>query len=287
MLTDAMRHATGTHLAIETAGTIRQSILAGPNTAADIYRVVGQGFNPLTGEHSLPLVTANVSGFALAGALEFSVSTGGAFFFQVSGISFRYDSSRPAGARLDPTSIMIGGEPIGLGTSYSVTMNAFVAALGVELGFITEQAIQTTGVLMFDALRDYIGTKDLNRYETTEGRMVDTSKPVTWVSGTVSDAIPSPIRLEQNFANPFNHSTTIRYHLDRPSKVTLEIFNTLGQRVATLVSDRLPAGMHQVAVDASDVQGQRLPSGVYVYRLIITNDVIGSVAKTRSMVLTK
>ncbi len=118
MLTDAMRHATGTHLALETAGTIRQSILAGPNTAADIYRVVGQGFNPLTGEHSLPLVTANVSAFALAGALEFSVSTGGAFFFQVSGISFRYDSSRPAGARLDPASIMIGGEPISLGESY-------------------------------------------------------------------------------------------------------------------------------------------------------------------------
>ncbi len=74
--------------------------------------------------------------------------------------------------------------------------------------------------------------------------------------------IPSSFRLEQNYPNPFNPSTTIRYALPQRSHVTLMVFNTLGQRIATLVNDEVEAGYHEVRFD-----GAGLASGVYFYRL--------------------
>ncbi len=284
LITDVMRAATGTQLAIEAAGVIRQSILAGPNTAADIYRVVGQGFNPETGDNSLPLVTVTVPAINLAGALEFSVSTGGTFFFQVSGLSFEFDSSKPAGEKVNPASIRIGDEPINWGASYSTTINAYVAGFGVALGFISEGDIEPTDHLLFDVLLDYAATIDLDRYEETEGRIVDTADPV---SVPISDAIPSSIELKQNYPNPFNPSTTIRYHLDRQSFVTLDVYNILGQKVTTLVNDELQAGIHQVEFNSDNVQGRILPSGVYIYRLTVANEEVGSVSKVGRMVLMK
>jgi len=74
--------------------------------------------------------------------------------------------------------------------------------------------------------------------------------------------IPTGYQLEQNYPNPFNPSTTIRYGLPQSSKVTLVIFNTLGQQIGTLVQSRKEAGYHSVEFNASN-----LSSGVYFYRL--------------------
>ncbi|MEW6050741.1 MAG: T9SS type A sorting domain-containing protein [Candidatus Zixiibacteriota bacterium] len=89
--------------------------------------------------------------------------------------------------------------------------------------------------------------------------------------------LPEEFALGQNYPNPFNPSTVISYALPRASHVTLEVFNVLGQRVATLVDRRVDAGVHQVTFDAS-----RQPSGVYFYRL--THD-LGS--ETKKMILVK
>jgi hypothetical protein len=74
--------------------------------------------------------------------------------------------------------------------------------------------------------------------------------------------LPTGLALEQNYPNPFNPSTTIRYSLPRKSSVQLAIFNTLGQRVATLVRGEKEAGYHEVRFEASG-----LASGVYFYQL--------------------
>jgi len=78
--------------------------------------------------------------------------------------------------------------------------------------------------------------------------------------GNVED--PTKYSLMQNYPNPFNPSTSIGYVLPDRSDVSLVVFNTLGQRVATLQDGEQDAGYHEVQFNASD-----LPSGVYFYRL--------------------
>jgi len=75
---------------------------------------------------------------------------------------------------------------------------------------------------------------------------------------------PSSFFLSQNFPNPFNPTTTIKFELLEPALVTLKIYNTLGQEVASLLDEELLYdGSEEVEFDAS-----KLPSGVYFYRII-------------------
>ena len=92
--------------------------------------------------------------------------------------------------------------------------------------------------------------------------------------------LPARLHLGQNYPNPFNPSTIIPYQLPAPVRVRLEVFNILGQRVATLVDGERPAGFHTAAWDATDASGRGVASGVYLYRLLG-----GGERLTRSMVL--
>jgi hypothetical protein len=87
--------------------------------------------------------------------------------------------------------------------------------------------------------------------------------------------IPKTYALGQNYPNPFNPSTSIEFALPKPGFVTLKIYNTLGEEVATLVSEKLPAGKHQRVWEA-----QGLASGVYLYRL-----QAGEFVQTRKLIL--
>ncbi|MDG5765984.1 CotH kinase family protein [Balneolales bacterium ANBcel1] len=69
-------------------------------------------------------------------------------------------------------------------------------------------------------------------------------------------------QLDQNYPNPFNPATVISYQIPQSGHVSLEVYDILGQRVATLVNEHVPAGRHDAVFDASD-----LSSGVYIYRL--------------------
>ena len=84
--------------------------------------------------------------------------------------------------------------------------------------------------------------------------------------------------LKQNYPNPFNPATTIAYRLVQPSRVSLKIYNVLGQEIAIPVSDFHKAGNYQFHFNASG-----LPSGLYFYRLIAD----GQLVKTRKMLLTR
>ena len=86
--------------------------------------------------------------------------------------------------------------------------------------------------------------------------------PLTGVSESSDEGIPVAFSLSQNFPNPFNPSTTIRYQLPRPAHVVLKLFSVLGQEVATLVNETQQAGTRSVVWNAVDVS-----SGVYFYRI--------------------
>ncbi|MGH8014592.1 MAG: FG-GAP-like repeat-containing protein, partial [Candidatus Zixiibacteriota bacterium] len=92
-----------------------------------------------------------------------------------------------------------------------------------------------------------------------------------------TDELPRSFELEQNFPNPFNPTTTISFSIPKKSRVRLEVFNILGQRVRTLVDKELPAGRHTVSLD-----GEYLSSGIYFYRLVADETVL-----SRKMTLLK
>jgi len=83
-----------------------------------------------------------------------------------------------------------------------------------------------------------------------------------------SSNIVTEYYLSQNYPNPFNPTTKIRYRLAERAYVKLKIFNTIGQRVATLVNEVQEAQTYEVTFDASN-----LPSGMYIYHLKADNFV--------------
>jgi hypothetical protein len=89
---------------------------------------------------------------------------------------------------------------------------------------------------------------------------------VLGVTGVEEEAVvsevPAGFKLDQNYPNPFNPTTRIRYAVANRERVTLKIFNVLGEEVATLVNADLQPGSYETTFDASG-----LASGMYVYRL--------------------
>jgi hypothetical protein len=86
------------------------------------------------------------------------------------------------------------------------------------------------------------------------------TRDITDVSET--RAIPKEFQLTQNYPNPFNPATQIEFGVPKEARVTLEVYNLLGQKVATLVDEMQTAGYHTVNFNASS-----LPSGLYLYRM--------------------
>jgi hypothetical protein len=89
--------------------------------------------------------------------------------------------------------------------------------------------------------------------------------------------IPATYALEQNHPNPFNPSTKIGFALPREGQAKLEIYNMLGQKVATVLDEHREPGYYTVTFDAAS-----LPSGVYLYRLATSGG-----AFVRKMILMK
>ncbi len=93
-------------------------------------------------------------------------------------------------------------------------------------------------------------------------------------------ALPQGFALGQNYPNPFNPSTVIPYQLPMATHVRLDVFNVLGQHIATLVDAERQAGFHAAKWDATDAAGQAMAAGVYFYRL-----TVGGGWQTQRMVL--
>ncbi len=97
------------------------------------------------------------------------------------------------------------------------------------------------------------------------------------LAGTVKD-----FRLFQNYPNPFNPETSIRYEVPTTSKITLEIFNILGQKLKTLLDEKKTPGQYSVIWDGTNELGHKVSSGLYIYRLEGDGFV-----KNRKMILLK
>lgn len=101
---------------------------------------------------------------------------------------------------------------------------------------------------------------------------------ITDINEPPAEALPASYALHQNFPNPFNPITIIRYDLPEASEVMLKIYDVLGREVRTLVNTKQSAGYKSIAWDGRNEQGLGVGSGVYVYKLFA-----GNRAQTRKM----
>lgn len=94
---------------------------------------------------------------------------------------------------------------------------------------------------------------------------------------TISTIVPSEYKLEQNFPNPFNPTTKIKYHLKNNCNIILKIYDILGKELSTLINEKQSPGTYEVTFD-----GKNLSSGVYFYRI-----QAGDFMQVKRMVLIK
>ncbi len=146
-----------------------------------------------------------------------------------------------------------------MGNVYGGTINVvqkppfYQGTLDYQTTFLT--------ILYYDGERSraVIGYMDANsRTGTTKigwinSSMVSIEKNRTYISG---------YELFQNYPNPFNPTTTVKFSLPKAGMVSLKVYNTLGQKVATLLNEYMKAGLHQVTFNAGN-----LSTGIYFYRL--------------------
>ena len=95
----------------------------------------------------------------------------------------------------------------------------------------------------------------------------------------ISD-LPAEFALSQNYPNPFNPTTQIKFSLPQNSKMTLTIYNILGQKVINLIDKEMEAGEHLVVWEGKDSWGNDVANGIYFYKI-----VADSFVETRKMVL--
>jgi hypothetical protein len=158
------------------------------------------------------------------------------------------------------------------GTSMGVTFSGWGSTLyaGVWLNATTGDSIGASSGQMTNG----IATLNVPSF-TTDVLLLITLNSNT---GLIEEEnAPREFWLSQNYPNPFNPSTTIRFSLPHSEFVDLRIHNVLGEEVATLVSENVTAGTHEIEWNA-----RGLPSAVYFYRL-----VAGAYTQTKKLILLK
>lgn len=100
---------------------------------------------------------------------------------------------------------------------------------------------------------------------------------LTDVGNEEEETIPTVFKLEQNYSNPFNPSTVIKFAVPEMSNVLIKIYDLLGGEVITLVNEEMEAGWHRREFNASGYS-----SGIYIYRM-----QAGNYISTKKMILIK
>jgi hypothetical protein len=195
--------------------------------------------------------------------------------------SVSYDTVKIVGNAVDDTNFNRYGTYQGSGGD-SVTY--LIPTLpNTEYRITAEVCYQTVKTELVDHIRP-INNGDINRFVAMYDALpnipfIMKQEMLDIITTGVEDGNSSvkEFSLEQNYPNPFNPSTVISYQLPISGNVTLQVYDVLGNEVATLVDEYKPAGNYEVEFDA-----KVLSSGIYFYKL-----QAGSFVETRKMILMK
>jgi len=158
--------------------------------------------------------------------------------------------------------------------------------------FKSDELIQAGVVELVDipiTARTDISAGDKTTIRLTEALLATAEAASIAVTGVDNPILPSSFSLHQNYPNPFNPTTTISFYVGVPPNgagqrhVNLRVFNILGQEVKMLADESMATGQeYDVVWDATDAYGQRIASGVYLYRL-----EMGDESETKKMLFLK
>jgi len=174
LVTDALRFAGGTDLGIEVDGFLPDGIARGFVVGNDLFRTVGDGFDPASvaaGQPSVgyPLFTFDITGEQLLQALAATVAIGGDFFVEISGMTYTFDSRKAPFEQL--VSAFVHGKPVDPARTYSATVSLGVLA-GMEPLGIQVTNVRPLGRDQFAAVRDWAARLRILVY-TQQGRIRD------------------------------------------------------------------------------------------------------------------
>ncbi len=310
----------------ETGGVTLYSIAVRPSThemygmsstdqEAMIYRISSSHGDALTAQtFSVPLLRAIVFSETdtLYGVVAFGneagtlyrldLATGDAVALGVSAVKYSGLAFSPVNNQLYASERPIVGIKDKI---YTVNTGTGEATLLGQTGFPTK----VTAALAFDETGQLFGITGNNQVQnelividpatgagTLIGAMgtydvsaltVRVDSLVTGVNTPLPDGLPGSFVLEQNYPNPFNPVTEIRYGLPSDSRVTLTIYNMLGQEVIRLVDGAQGAGYRSVSWNGTSSAGSSVASGLYFYKLEATGTDGSTFTASRKMLLLK
>ena len=123
---------------------------------------------------------------------------------------------------------------------------------------------------------------DPGQIQVAGGELVNSAYRGFPLQVEAKDVLPRVAALYENYPNPFNPSTEIRFDIPTARDVQLRVYNQLGQTVRTLVDRQMKAGSYRVSWDGATEQGAKVASGVYFYSL-----KAGDFKQIRKMTLVK
>jgi hypothetical protein len=134
----------------------------------------------------------------------------------------------------------------------------------VHFGIGFRTAIDSVVIRWPLGYKQVIATPAINQYHEIK----EPNYAATAVAGNATVSRPALLHLDQNFPNPFNPSTLIRYSLPHASSISLMVYNLRGEEIVSLTKDEFQtAGNHSILWDGKDSAGNPVATGIYLYRL--------------------
>jgi predicted outer membrane repeat protein len=159
----------------------------------------------------------------------------------------------------------------------TVAFSVVVEDIDSDLNYdwFVDDDLQTETISEFIYQFINLGNFEIKSIVSDEEYEIETIWLVEVESGSgINDLLPVTSKLHQNFPNPFNPSTTIKYNLSKTSTIRIELYNIKGQRMISLVNQNQDAGYHSVEWNGKDLSGNPVSSGLYLYKLIVDNKSI-------------
>ena len=176
-----------------------------------------------------------------------------------------------------------------LGTANSIVLIADDLMDGLQVGYGTGKAVvsstvendHSTAWAKYTAGMATVGiqTSSIDAASADEDRL---GMAISLAVNEKSDVLPKEFALHDNFPNPFNPNTTIRFDLPRATDVSIVVFNLLGQKIKTIERAQMNPGYHSIIWNATNDFGSQVSAGMYFYQLR-TNEFV----KTKKMILLK